>query len=88
MLYQTTVTQKGQITIPKALRELLGIERYDQVKIAPDQKREALIIEKAPDLVSMAGSLKVDKKLLKKYPIETMRDHMSKNYGKTEKSRL
>ncbi|MFS8159662.1 MAG: AbrB/MazE/SpoVT family DNA-binding domain-containing protein [Candidatus Roizmanbacteria bacterium] len=34
-MYTTTaVTQKGQVTLPKKLRDLLGIATYDRVKIS------------------------------------------------------
>lgn len=83
-----TLTQKGQITIPKEIRKLLGVDKYDSVKIVGNERTKEVTLKKAPDILDMAGTLKIDKKLLKKYPIEKHREYMEKFYGKFEKSRL
>jgi AbrB family looped-hinge helix DNA binding protein len=42
----SALTQKGQVTIPAALRNALGLHQGDQVKFKFDKKREQIIIEK------------------------------------------
>lgn len=86
MYHLATVTQKGQITLPKKVREILKVDKYDSIAITVDQKRQEVTLKKAPDIVDMAGTLKVDKKLLKKYPVEKTRELMEKEYGKFEKN--
>jgi bifunctional DNA-binding transcriptional regulator/antitoxin component of YhaV-PrlF toxin-antitoxin module len=86
MEYLATITQKGQITLPKAIRELLKVNKYDSVKLVFDKKINKAVIDKAPDLIDMAGTLKIDKRLLKKYPVEKTRELMEQQYGKFEKN--
>lgn len=85
-----TVTQKGQITIPKAFREILGIEKRGKVNLRVNKRKGVIEIEPTLDLVDMAGKFKVKSELLKKYPIENHRDWLydKKNVdGKYLKSR-
>lgn len=74
MLGITTVTQKGQVTIPIAVRRALRISPFDKVQI---RMREGdAIIEPIPDLLSMGGSIKPirGKSMLKS------REFMENNY--------
>lgn len=51
----TTVTQKGQVTLPKKVRDALGIQEYDKVlvEIASDHVK----IRPTVDIFDLAGSL-------------------------------
>lgn len=51
------VTSKGQITLPRQVREVLGVSAGDQVifRIEPDGVRVAA----TPDFLSLAGSVTV-----------------------------
>ena len=51
------VTSKGQVTIPKAVREALTLETGDRVVFRVEQHRA--IIARTPDLLEMAGAVEV-----------------------------
>lgn len=51
------VTSKGQVTIPKAVREALALETGDRVVFRVEQHRA--IIARTPDLIEMAGAVEV-----------------------------
>lgn len=69
-----TVTQKGQVTIPLAMRELLGINPYSKVVISVSDL--AVSIEPTIDILDFAPIGKAPKGMnaLK------ARDYMSKHY--------
>ena len=51
------VTSKGQVTIPRAVREALTIEEGDQVVFRVEGQRA--ILARSPDLIQLAGSVSV-----------------------------
>ncbi|MGH8874355.1 MAG: AbrB/MazE/SpoVT family DNA-binding domain-containing protein [Acidimicrobiia bacterium] len=51
------VTSKGQVTIPKEVREALGIGEGDQVVFRVEEHRA--IIARTPDLLDLGGTVKV-----------------------------
>ncbi len=51
------LTSKGQVTIPKAVREALELQEGDEVVFRVERKRA--IVAKTPDLIEMAGSVAV-----------------------------
>ena len=51
------VTSKGQITIPKEIREALGIAEGDQVVFRVEQHRA--ILARTPHLLDLAGVVQV-----------------------------
>lgn len=58
MTYKTSVTKKGQMTIPKKLRDALGIDENTQVEIELDQKNEVLKVKNIPDISEVKGMIK------------------------------
>ena len=55
----TTITQKGQVTIPASVRKALGLKSGDQVKFVLTAKKEAkLKPAKKFSIMSLYGSLK------------------------------
>ena len=52
----TTVTQKGQITVPKAMRDKLGIKAYGAVVM--DINKSQITVKPVQDVVDLAGSFK------------------------------
>lgn len=57
----TTVTKKGQITIPKVIREQLILKEGDKVLIKLEGDRA--IIKKIPSIFDLQGSVKIPKKV-------------------------
>lgn len=53
----STLTAKGQITIPKALREALGLTEGDRVVFRVEANRA--ILARTPDLLTLAGAVPV-----------------------------
>jgi AbrB family looped-hinge helix DNA binding protein len=51
------VTSKGQVTVPKAVRDALGIREGDSVVFRIDGDRA--VLARTPDLLSLAGSISV-----------------------------
>lgn len=54
---QAKLTSKGQVTIPKSIREALDLREGDAVLFRVEQSRA--LLAKAPDLLSTAGSVHV-----------------------------
>jgi antitoxin PrlF len=52
-----TVTSKGQVTIPKQVRDALGIEEGDQVVFRVEGHRAMLA--RTPDLLELEGTVSV-----------------------------
>lgn len=61
MVYPVTITAQGQLSIPIKLRRKLDLDRA-QVTISEEDGK--LIIETAPDFLSLGGSLRTNKKPL------------------------
>ncbi len=55
----TTVTQKGQVTIPVAIRNALGINPYDRVQVRMGDG--VVKVEPVEDLLDIAGKFKAPK---------------------------
>ena len=57
----SSLTQKGQVTIPTMIRNALKLRRGDRVKFTFDKKREQIVIEKDTQPVEeLFGMYKVD----------------------------
>ena len=61
MSYQATITSKGQITIPKKIRELLRLETSS--KVIFEVKEEEVKIKPVVDILEIAGTLKSKKQI-------------------------
>lgn len=51
------VTTKGQVTVPKAVRDALGIEEGDEVVFRVEGNRA--VLARTPDFLELAGSVRV-----------------------------
>ncbi len=63
-MYATTLTSKGQLTIPKPIRELLNWLQGEKLNVDVDlnaKKVEIQAQEKMPSLLSLAGSCSLPK---------------------------
>lgn len=57
-IQHTTVTQKGQVTIPAPIRKALGLKRGDQVQFTFKKKVAQIKPAKRFSILSLYGSLK------------------------------
>lgn len=53
-----TVTSKGQITLPKAVRELLRVDTGDQVDFVVNELGEVIVRPVSLDITDLRGLLK------------------------------
>lgn len=60
MIYTTTLTQKGQATIPAEIRQFLGIKPYE--KIIFIKKNSEVILKSAKNFFDLKGSIRTRKK--------------------------
>lgn len=51
------VTSKGQVTVPRAVRDALGIEEGDEIIFRVEGNRA--VVARTPDFLALAGSVKV-----------------------------
>ncbi|MEX2254449.1 MAG: AbrB/MazE/SpoVT family DNA-binding domain-containing protein [Acidimicrobiia bacterium] len=51
------VTSKGQVTVPKVVRDALGIREGDKVVFRVDGNRA--VLARTPDFLDLAGTVKV-----------------------------
>ncbi len=58
MVYIATLTSKGQITLPKGLRKILGLEKKDKVIFAVIEKDTALLRPLGRDFLSFGKSVR------------------------------
>lgn len=72
----TTVTQKGQVTLPKQLRDLVGIDKYDKVIV--EAGKNHIKIKPTFDLLDIAGTFNPRKN--KGKSVLKAREYMEKHY--------
>lgn len=51
------VTSKGQVTVPKAVRDALGIRQGDEVVFRVEGNRA--VLARTPEFLSLAGTIRV-----------------------------
>lgn len=78
MTYQTTITSKGQITIPKRIREVLGLEPFRGVTINLELRKKEAIIKPAEDILDLSESFKPKRRV----SVLKAREAMEKIYKK------
>lgn len=74
-----SVTQKGQITIPKKFREMLNINLYDKVKIT--LRHDKIEVKPTFDILDIAGSIR--KRTNRTKSVLKARQHLEKRYTRT-----
>lgn len=78
MPYQTTITTKGQITIPKEIRDILRLREGRKMSIEIQAKNGEMRLKPYPDILELAGTLKVKKKM----NVLKAREYMEKHYAR------
>ena len=73
--FQTTITRKGQITLPKALLSYLGLQAMKRVKIQVKPKK-TIKITPLPDILDLAGKYQPKKK----FNAVELREKLEKTY--------
>ncbi|MBI2103429.1 AbrB/MazE/SpoVT family DNA-binding domain-containing protein [Candidatus Woesebacteria bacterium] len=63
MLNLTTISQKGQIVVPKKFRDSLGLKPSDVLKVSKEKNR--LVMEPVDSLEQMFGAFKAKKAIAK-----------------------
>jgi len=76
MAYQTTITKKGQITIPKEIREILKLKEGEKLEVEVEKKEEIIKLRRLPDILEIAGTFKPKKKV----NVLRAREYMEKHY--------
>lgn len=64
MMYSSTITKKGQVVIPKRLRDALKLSASRRVSVTPRMeggKVVGVVVEPAPDIMELAGKFKAPK---------------------------
>ncbi|OGY17535.1 MAG: hypothetical protein A2784_01365 [Candidatus Chisholmbacteria bacterium RIFCSPHIGHO2_01_FULL_48_12] len=77
----TTVTSKGQVTIPVDIRRHLGLKTGDSVQFVPTNGEFRL--KPVPNFFSFRGSLKSKKPLNMKLIRQAIGKHLAQRYLKT-----
>lgn len=73
----STVTQKGQVTIPLNIRNFLKLKPYSRVGFSRINNR--VILESTPDILDLVGKFKIPKGAP---GIMKVREEMEKNYSR------
>jgi len=76
----TTLTSKGQITLPKALRDKLGLCTGDRVEFFMEDEQSALLVVKHVPLIRLKGMLP---KPSRPVSLEEMDNAIQKGAGKS-----
>ncbi|MCK4781592.1 AbrB/MazE/SpoVT family DNA-binding domain-containing protein [Candidatus Parcubacteria bacterium] len=61
MTYSTTITKKGQITIPKEIREILRLKEGERIFLEVEKKKKEIRIKSEPSIFELAGKFKPKK---------------------------
>lgn len=80
MQYSTSLTQKGQATIPIAIRKKLGVKTGQSIIF--EERDNAVVIKAAPNLDSLMGSLKTKIKHDKKKAYKAVGEMLAKRHEK------
>lgn len=81
MQFTTSVTQKGQATIPVKIRQLLGIKANSKIVFELKNNNE-VSIKPATDFFSLKGSVKANKPFNIKAMEKAVEDAIVIKYGK------
>ena len=63
LIYQTTLTQKGQITIPKSIRDALHLASNQTIRLRLAANKKMAVIEPSENFLELAARVKVQKRV-------------------------
>ena len=78
MQYVTTISQKGQIVVPKDIRDQLNIKPSDSLKVTRENK--TIIVEPLTSVEEFVGMFKVREPLTKKDIKDAYLKHIFKKF--------
>lgn len=76
LTYVTTMTQKGQITIPQEVRQAMDLGPDDRVEFEFEPKQKEVVMRKVKTILDFAGIFPA----VPGKPIDKAREAMEKNY--------
>ena len=77
----STITAKGQTTVPKLVLEWLGLHPGDQIEWRQDGERVIRVIPRTVEVEDVAGFLKDKPRAHKRLTIRQMDEKMAKAIG-------
>jgi len=80
MIYTTTLTQKGQVTIPADIRRFLGLKSYEKVSFI--KEADKVTIQPATTFLNLKGSITASKKYNDREADKAVLRYYKKNHGK------
>ena len=79
MQYATTITQKGQATIPIHIRRKLRVKAGE--KVIFEEREDEVVVKAVPDFLSLMGTLKMNKKYDKQKVDTAVGRYISKQHS-------
>ena len=76
----TTLTQKWQMTLPKEVREVLGLKKPGKVQLLIDRKEKTIKIKTKPSFLKLAGILPSKNFKGERLDLSKVRDYLEKAY--------
>lgn len=76
MIYSATITRKGQITIPKQLRDFLNLQTDKKILLELEKDKKEIRIKQDPDILDLAGTFQTKSKV----SVLKAREYMEKHY--------
>ncbi|OGY26273.1 MAG: hypothetical protein A2Z24_02025 [Candidatus Woykebacteria bacterium RBG_16_44_10] len=76
MVYSTTITRKGQITIPKTIREALKLSTSTKILVELEVGRKEIKLRPHTDILDLAGTFSPKRKI----NVLEARERIEKNY--------
>lgn len=81
MLYPTTITEKWQMTIPKAVRKTLELKHTGRVVLTVEPVRKTFAISQPPSIFDLAGTF--HPKRNRGVSVLKSREYMERHYERT-----
>jgi len=80
MQFQTVLSSKGQVVIPKKVRDVLGLQISQSIVFDLNEDKKEVVIKNKPDIIDLVNSKKLPLKIKKTVPVLKTRELFEKNY--------